>query len=146
MTRASLAPFIATLFTAVVLGIVETAVETARAQLAPKADSLRAHEQVEWAQAELEAWTAEQAYEGALRVIESGRPARGAALRAKTMAAQLGESCLLKICRVIGGGTFARQSPFGNWFEDVRALGFLRPPWGLAFDGLIAESLSPTTG
>jgi hypothetical protein len=36
----------------------------------------------------------------------------------------------------MGGGTFARHSPFGFWFEDVRALGFLRPPWGLAFDAL----------
>ena len=83
------APFIATLFTAVVLGIVETAVAAARAQLAPKAETLRPYEQVEWAQAELEAWTAEQAYEGMLRAIESGNPARGAALRGKTITAQL---------------------------------------------------------
>lgn len=139
-------PFFATLFTAVVLGILEEAVATARAQLAPRADSLRPYEQVEWAQAELEAWTAEQAYEGALRAIESGRPARGAALRGKTIAAQLAESCLLRICRVLGGGTFARHSPFGHWFEDVRALGFLRPPWGLAYDGLLTDSWAPTTG
>ena len=44
-----------------------------------------------------------------------------------------------RLCRVIGGGTFSRHSPFGNWFEDVRALGFLRPPWGLAFDALFAS-------
>jgi alkylation response protein AidB-like acyl-CoA dehydrogenase len=140
------APFIATLFTAVVLGILETAAAAARAQLAPKAESLRPYEQVEWAQAELEAWTAEQAYEGMLRAIESGSPARGAALRGKTVTAQLAESCLLRICRVLGGGTFARHSPFGHWFEDIRALGFLRPPWGLAYDGLVADSWEPTTG
>jgi alkylation response protein AidB-like acyl-CoA dehydrogenase len=140
------APFIATLFTAVVLGILETAVEAAREQLGPKAEALRPYEQVEWAQAELESWTAEQAYEGMLRAIESGDPARGAALRGKTIAAQLAESCLLRICRVIGGGTFARYSPFGHWFEDVRALGFLRPPWGLAYDALVADSWNPTTG
>lgn len=142
------APFLGTLFTAVVLGVVETAVDAARAQLAPRAGSLRPYEAVEWAQAELEAWTAEQAYEGALRAVESGRPAQalGAALRAKTAVAQLGESCLLRICRVLGGGTFARRSPFGHWFEDVRALGFLRPPWGLAFDGLVASSWPPADG
>ena len=140
------APFIATLFTAVVLGILETAVEAARSQLSPKAASLRAYEQIEWAQAELEAWTAEQAYEGALRAIESGNPVLGAALRAKTTVAQLAESCLQRIGRVLGGATFARHSPFGHWFEDVRALGFLRPPWGLAFDGLVADSWEPTTG
>jgi alkylation response protein AidB-like acyl-CoA dehydrogenase len=139
------AAFIGTLFTAVVLGIVEEAVETARRQLAPRADGLRAYEQVEWAQAELEAWTMAQVYEGALRAIESGRPARGATLRAKTAGAQLAESCLGRLCRVLGGGTFSRRSPFGHWYEDVRALGFLRPPWGLAFDGLILDTWEPTT-
>jgi alkylation response protein AidB-like acyl-CoA dehydrogenase len=138
------APFIATLFTGVILGIVDEAVATARAQLAPRADALRPFEQVEWAQAELEAWTMAQAYEGALRAIESGRPARGAALRAKVAGAQLAESCLGRLCKVLGGGTYARRSPFGHWFEDVRALGFLRPPWGLAFDGLVADSWEPT--
>ena len=41
---------------------------------------------------------------------------------------------------------FAQHSPFGHWFEDVRALGFLRPPWGLAYDALIADSLDPGPG
>jgi hypothetical protein len=39
---------------------------------------------------------------------------------------------------VIDGGTFSRSSPFGYWYEDVRALGFLRPPWGLSYDQLFA--------
>ncbi len=140
------APFISTLFTAVVLGIVEEAVDTARRQLGPRAAGMRAYEQVEWAQAELEAWTMAQVYEGAVRAIESGHPALGAAIRAKTAGAQLAESCLGRLCRVLGGGTFSRRSPFGHWFEDVRALGFLRPPWGLAFDGLVVDSWEPTTG
>ena len=46
------------------------------------------------------------------------------------------------LTRVIGGGTFSRRSPFSAWFEDVRALGFLRPPWGLAYDSLRAVPLS----
>ena len=142
----AVAPFITSLFTAVVLGILETAVETARTQLGPKADSLRSYEQVEWTQAELEAWTAEQAYEGMLRAIESGAPAVGAGLRGKTIVAQLAESSLQRIGRVLGGATFARRSPFGHWFEDVRALGFLRPPWGLAADGLFADTWEPTVG
>ena len=143
---AAASPFIGSVFTAVVLGVVEVAVETARAQLAGKRDNLGPYEQTEWAQAELEAWLALQAYEGVLRAVETGRPARGAVLRGKTAVAQLAETCLGRICRVLGGGTFARQSPFGNWFEDVRALGFLRPPWGLAFDGLLADSWEPTIG
>ena len=140
------APFFGLLFTAVVLGIVDEAVATARAQLAPRADSLRPYEQVEWSQAELEAWTMAQVFEGGLRAIESDRPALGAALRTKMAAAQLAESCTARLCKVIGGGTFARRSPFGHWFEDGRALGFLRPPWALATDGLIADSWEPTTG
>ena len=53
---------------------------------------------------------------------------------------------LPRTATLIGGGTFARQSPFGCWFEDVRALGFLRPPWGLAYDRLFAATWrAPTT-
>jgi hypothetical protein len=62
------------------------------------------------------------------------------------MGAQLAESCLGRLCRVLGGGTFSRRSPIGNWFEDVRALGFLRPPWGLAYDSLLADTFEPTIG
>jgi len=138
------APFFGTLFTAVVLGIVEEAVDTARSQLAPRASDLRAYEQVEWTQAEVEAWTMAQVYEGALRAIESGRPAGGASVRAKAAGAQLAESCLGRLCKVLGGGAFSRRSPYGHWFEDVRALGFLRPPWGLTYDGLFFDSLAPT--
>ena len=135
-------PFIASLFTAVVVGVLEEAVGLARAQLGPKADSLRAYEKVEWARAEQDAWVAVQAYEGALRAIESGdavAAGRGA-LRAKEAVADLAESSLLRICRVVGGGSFSARSPFAHWFEDVRALGFLRPPWGLAYDLLYLTS------
>lgn len=143
---AAASPIFGLLFTAVVLGVVETAVGLARQQLVERRDNLRAFEQVEWTEAELEAWTLAQVYEGALRAIESGSPSAGASLRAKTMGAQLAESCLLRLCRVLGGGTYSRRSPFGNWFEDVRALGFLRPPWALAYDGLFADSFAPTIG
>lgn len=138
---AAASPFLGALYTAVILGVVDTAVATARAQLVPKAEALGPFEQVEWARADLEGWLAEQAYEGMLRAVESGRPAGPDVLRGKVAVAELAESCLARICRVLGGGTFSRTSPFGHWFEDVRALGFLRPPWGLAFDGLVAQSL-----
>lgn len=135
-------PLVTNLFTAVVLGILDEAVATARAQLQPKAEGLRAYEQVEWARAELEHWMAVQAFEGSLRAVESGDPMRGlyAGIRAKQGVAELAESCLARITRVIGGGSFARRSPFASWYEDVRALGFLRPPWGLAYDNLYASS------
>jgi hypothetical protein len=58
--------------------------------------------------------------------------------------AELAESVTRRICNVIGGGAYNRSSPFGYYFEDVRALGFLHPPWGLAFDQLLQSGM-PTT-
>jgi alkylation response protein AidB-like acyl-CoA dehydrogenase len=138
------APLIASLFTAVVLGVFDEAIATARAHLEPKAGTLRAYEQVEWSRAELEHWLAVQAHEGALRTVESGDHARAvhATLRAKEAVAELAEAALGRLTRVIGGGTFSRRSPFASWFEDVRALGFLRPPWGLAYDSLFLTSFT----
>lgn len=138
------APLISSLFTAVILGVLDEAIGTAKRQLAPKADALRAYERVEWSRAELDHWLAVQAYEGALRTVEAGDHAQSlhATLRAKEGVAELAESALSRLARVIGGGTFSRRSPFASWFEDVRALGFLRPPWGLAYDGLFATSFA----
>jgi alkylation response protein AidB-like acyl-CoA dehydrogenase len=135
-------PFIALLFTAVIVGVLDEAIAVARAQLQPRSDQLRSYEQVEWSRAELDHWTAVQAYEGALRAVEGGNPATvlRAALRGKEAVADLAEHALLRITRVLGGGTFSQRSPFARWFEDVRALGFLRPPWALAYDQLFATS------
>ncbi|MEO8693298.1 MAG: acyl-CoA dehydrogenase family protein [Acidimicrobiales bacterium] len=135
-------PLISSVFTAVILGVFDEAIRTAKAQLAPKADAMRPYEQVEWSRAELDYWLAVQAYEGALRAVESGDHARAvhATLRAKESVAELAEASLGRLSRVIGGGTFSRKSPFAAWFEDVRALGFLRPPWGLAYDNLFLSS------
>lgn len=122
-------------FAAVIVGIVEVAVDTAREQLARRRGALRPYEQVEWTRAEMEAWLIQQAYAGMLRAMEHGPDRRGS-LFGKTAIAELAESALSRLCKVMGGGSYARQSPFGFWFEDVRALGFLRPPWGLAHDQL----------
>jgi hypothetical protein len=132
------------MFSSVILGVVDEAVGAARQHLEPKAAALRPFEQVEWSRAELEHWLAVQALEGALRAVETGDPARSlyAALRAKEAIAELSESSLRRITRVVGGGTFSRRSPFASWFEDVRALGFLRPPWGLAYDSLFQTSFT----
>jgi alkylation response protein AidB-like acyl-CoA dehydrogenase len=136
-------PYVACSFTAVIVGIVEAAIEAARAQLAPRRDALRAYEQVEWSRAELEAWLIQQAYEGMLRAVEEDRDPLRSALLGKEAIAELAESALARTCKVIGGGTFNRTSPFAFWYEDVRALGFLRPPWGLAFDQLFLLSPIP---
>ncbi|MGH2472246.1 MAG: acyl-CoA dehydrogenase family protein [Candidatus Limnocylindria bacterium] len=131
-------PFLSTAFSAVIVGVVDAAMEAARASLGPKSAGLRAFEQVEWSQANVEAWLIQQAYEGMLRAMESGG-GRGT-LEGKTAIASLAESLTGRLCRVVGGATFGRGSPFGHWAEDVRALGFLRPPWGLAYDRLFEQS------
>jgi alkylation response protein AidB-like acyl-CoA dehydrogenase len=141
---AAASPLISSAFTAVILGVFDEAIRTAKAQLEPKADAMRPYEQVEWSRADLDYWLALQAYEGALRTVESGDATRSvhATLRAKEAVAELAEASLGRLGRVIGGGTFSRRSPFAAWFEDVRALGFLRPPWGLAYDNLFLTSFS----
>ncbi len=131
-------PFGATIFTAVILGVVESAMEEASAQLRRRRDSLRPYEQVEWANAEQDAWLMRQAYEGMLRAVENEPAPLRTVVLGKTAAAGLAEDCLRRLTRILGGGTLSRHSPFGYWFEDVRALGFLRPPWGLSYDALYA--------
>jgi alkylation response protein AidB-like acyl-CoA dehydrogenase len=133
--------FVSSVFTAVVVGTVESAFDAARSQVARKREALRPYELVEWTRVETEVWLIRQAYEGMLRAVEAkGSGALLDALHAKTSIAELAESVTGRICRVIGGGSFHRASHFGAAFEDVRALGFLRPPWGLAFDSILQET------
>jgi len=133
-------PYVACSFASVIVGIVQAAMITARQQLRPRHEQLRPFEQVEWSRAEMEVWLIEQAFEGMLRAVEEDSNALWAVLRGKTAIAELAESVLGRMAKVIGGGTFNRSSPFAFWYEDVRALGFLRPPWGLAFDQMFALS------
>ena len=129
------------LFTSVIVGVVESAVEAARQQIQSKKDSMRPFEQVEWSRVEMEAWLIQQAYEGVLRDVECGN---GAATRSgllcKEAVAELSDSVLQRISKVVGGGAYSRSSPYGFWLQDVRALGFLRPPWGFAFDRIFDGS------
>ena len=86
---------------------------------------------------EMETWLIEQAFEGIQRAVQNDITDKKSVLRGKTAVAELAETVLQRICRVVGGATFSRHSPFGYWFEDVRALGFLRPPWTLAFQQML---------
>jgi len=133
-------PYVACSFTAVIVGLIESTMALAQQQLAPRRTGLRPYEQVEWARVEMDAWLIRQAYEGMLRAVEADANALMSALRGKTAVAELAESLLSRVCKVLGGGTFSQSSPFAHWYEDVRALGFLRPPWGLVFDQLYLGS------
>ncbi len=130
------------LFIGVIVGVLDEAVAVATERLRPHADAMRAYERVEWARVTTDYWLVEQAYEGVLRAVElGGAPdALRAALRGKAAVAELSEQIMVRLGRVVGGATYSESSPFASWFEDVRALGFLRPPWGLMFDNLFANS------
>ncbi len=101
---------------------------------------MRAYDRTEWAKVEIEGWLIQQAYEGVLRAAEEGRDVARSSLLGKEAIAELAESVMLRIGKVIGGGSYSRHSPFGFWLEDVRALGFLRPPWGFAYDRIFEHS------
>ncbi|HUG68392.1 MAG TPA: hypothetical protein VMM76_11630 [Pirellulaceae bacterium] len=126
--------FIGCLFTSVIVGIVDEAMATARTHLANR--ELGSYEQVEWTRVQMEYWLIEQAFAGMLRAIETGSDVRHQVLTGKTAIAELSEAALTRLGRLMGGSTLGRRSPFGFWLNDVRALGFLRPPWPLAFKTL----------
>jgi alkylation response protein AidB-like acyl-CoA dehydrogenase len=131
------------MFSAVFVGIVEIALDTARATLQRRRESLSAFERVEWTRAEIEGWLVQQAYRGMVYDVASGET--GGSLYGKTAIAELSASVLDRLCKILGGGTLARYSPFGFWLQDVRALGYLRPPWALAFDTMFDEIPAETT-
>jgi alkylation response protein AidB-like acyl-CoA dehydrogenase len=116
---------VSAVFVAVVYGTVQSAVEAARKQIMRRKDSLAPYETVEWVRVENEAWLMDQAYQGMLSAIErKGSGAALDALQAKTAISELAESVTQRLCRIAGGGSF------------------LRPPWVLAYDQLIARVLS----
>lgn len=124
------------MWTAVTVGIVEAAVAEAAAELGRR-PALNAYEQMEWARVLQDAWVIRQAYAGAVAAVEgdlADLSARQETLRGRMAVADLAEGLMQRICRVIGGSAYSRHKPYGHWFEDVRALGFLRPVWGLAWD------------
>src|SRR5205085_7906250 len=87
-------------FAAVIVGIVQAAMETARGQLAARKETLRPFEQVEWSRAEVDAWLIEQAYEGMLCSVE-GEPGTTFGVRCGKLAiAELAEATLGRVCRV----------------------------------------------
>ena len=56
--------------------------------------------------------------------------------------ANLADSILNRLCKLTGGTAYTWYSPLGGWLEDVRALGFLRPPWALAYEQLFNMSIN----
>jgi alkylation response protein AidB-like acyl-CoA dehydrogenase len=130
-------------FTAVVVGVVDAAMDYMRQRLKgsmAQGSALRAYQQVEWTYAQQEMWLIDQAFEGAVRAFDNDTQTRHNSLLAKESIAGLAESLLTRLCKIGSGSAYTWYSPLGAWFEDVRALGYLRPPWSLAFDQLFEMS------
>lgn len=128
---------------AVIGAVVDSAMAEADVRLGGR--ELRPYQDVAWAQAQIDHWMLTQAQRGLVDTI-GGTEADTAvleAIKAKLGMAATAETILQNICRAVGGGAFSASSPFASWFEDVRALGYLRPPWALAFDQLIAARRAP---
>ena len=136
-------------FTSVITGVVDAAMAYTRQRLQGtmrQGSTVRAFQQVEWALAEQEAWLIDQAWEGAIRTFDQGTNKRRTVLLAKTSIARLAESVLGRLCKLSGGSAYTWYAPLGAWFEDVRALGYLRPPWVLAFDQIYSASWQESLG
>ncbi len=130
------------LFTAVVLGVADNAKAFATPRIAKRAEGLRSYERVEWLRSQNQLWLAEQAFAGALAAVErEDVHAIETVLRCKITCAELVESALASMARAVGGASYSKAMPLAQWIEDVKALGFLRPPLPLAYDQLFALSL-----
>jgi alkylation response protein AidB-like acyl-CoA dehydrogenase len=126
-------------FSSVIAGVVDTAMDYTRQWLRDQrrqGSSLRAYQQIEWTMAEQEAFLMDRAWEGTLQVLDQGKLNRRTILMTKECIARLSESVLTRLCKLTGGTAYTWDCPLGAWLHDVQALGYLRPPWALAFDNL----------
>jgi hypothetical protein len=67
------------------------------------------------------AWLVRQAYESLLHAIEADVDVVKTARLAKPSDATLAESVLMRLCRVMGGGSYSRSSPFGHSRMSARS-------------------------
>jgi alkylation response protein AidB-like acyl-CoA dehydrogenase len=126
-------------FSSVIVGVVDAAMAYTRQWLRERrrqGGTLRAYQQTEWTMAEQEAFLIDRAWEGTLQSLEHGQLDRRVILLTKESIARLAESTLSRLCKLTGGTAYTWYCPLGAWLNDVQALGYLRPPWALAFDNL----------
>jgi alkylation response protein AidB-like acyl-CoA dehydrogenase len=132
-------PVVAIMFASVTMGILDAALAEGRRRLKPRAERLTAFERVAWTKAVNDIWLAGEAFDAMVRTVETGA-APANVQRGKLAIAELAEAALLSMSKAIGGSSYSRSLPFGQWSQDVRALGFLRPPWSLAHEQLFKAS------
>lgn len=129
--------------TAPFLGIMDAAMRHMRDEFIRRdrqPSTFTAFDKIEWTHAHREVALIYQAYDSALYAVEHTPNARHEVALAKANIAMLADSVMTRLCRIAGGSAFARHSPLGFWHQDVRAAGYLRPPWAIAYDGLFTMS------
>ena len=127
----TIGPVIGYMFSAVIMGILDAAAAEAKLSLGKRAERLSAFEQSSWIEAEMQIWLAQQAFEGMSRSIGTERAGLDV-LHGKLAIADLSEKALGCLSHALGGSSLSKSSPFGQWMQDVRALGYLRPPRALS--------------
>ena len=120
--------FFACCYSAAIVGIVDIALETAR----EKANLNSGFAASRWPMIEMEYWKICAYLDSMIQCIEQAENSRDHCVKGKMAIAELAEEILLQLCRVVGGWSLMHNSPYGHWLQDVRALGFLRPPWPLS--------------
>ena len=136
-------PFGQTIFAAVTVGILDMAMRLVDERLGPKSAELRPLEQIEWTKAANGYWTVKAALEQMIVSIEQDDDALLNSCRGKWVIAETAEAVMASLAKAVGGRAFSRSLPLAQWGQDVRALGFLRPPWALAQDQLFELGLPP---
>ena len=129
-------PVIGFMFSAVFVGILDAAAAEAKRILGKRAPHLSAFEQSSWINAQNQIWLAQQAFEGMARSMETDAAGTDV-LHGKLAIADLAETALSGLSHAVGGASLSQSSPFGQWMQDVRALGYLRPPRSLSYTRIL---------
>lgn len=134
-------PVIGFMFSAVFVGILDAAAAEAKQILGRRAKGLTSFEQSTWIKAQNQVWLAQQAFEAMARSMET--PGAGTdVLHGKLAIADLAETALNGLSHAVGGASLSQSSPFGQWMQDVRALGYLRPPRALSYARIFGALVS----
>lgn len=130
-------PVIGFMFSAVFVGILDAASAEARRVLGKRAQHFSGFEQSKWVEAENQIWLANQAFEAMARSLETANAGIDV-LHGKLTIADLAEQALNGLSHAVGGASLSQASPFAQWMQDVRALGYLRPPRALSYARILS--------
>lgn len=121
-------------FAGIQLGIIQEALHTARHHMKEQSKTFLPYEQVYWARAEMETWTAVWAYEGMIRAVETKGGLPREVVMGKVIVAEMAESVLNRLSKLMGPEAYSQHSTFPIWVADVQFFGIMRPSFTNAYD------------